>query len=657
MHTDTVNASEETLSELEKYKSLYRDESTLTQEQAKRIADLQRELDEMKHTVSWRITAPMRFFYRVMMKIPPVRMGAKVLKNIRRFGFRYTYKKARTMMRLRKLSRGRIVYTEEALEAQRREKFDTPPLFSVIVPLYNTPIDFLKEMIDSVICQTYSNFELCLVDGSDSGHPEVGELCISEAEKDSRIKYKRLDKNLGISGNTNAAIEMASGDYIALFDHDDKLHPAALYETAKAALDGADFIYTDEAKFLKDEKKDAYDFYYKPDFSPDLLRSYNYICHFTAFSRRLLENVGGFRSDFDGSQDYDMILRLTEVAEKITHIPTVLYYWRTHSASVASDVGAKPYTVAAAKKALAEHLSRIGQSGEVEDSSIPSSYRIKYRISDSPKVSILIPTKDHVSDLRCCLESVYGRTTYKNFEVVLIENNSTEDATFEFYKEAEEKYHDLKIVKWESAFNYSKINNFGAEHATGEYFILLNNDIEIITPEWIEEMLMFVQRDDVGAAGMMLYYSDQTVQHAGVVLGIGGVAGHAHKNYKRGDKGYFWRMTVAQNYSAVTAAAMMIKSSVYKQLGGLDEDFEVAFNDVDLCVRIGLAGYRIVWTPYAEAYHYESKSRGYEDDKKKIKRFETETQRFLDRHSDILAKGDPYYNPNLTLEREDFGLR
>ncbi len=644
--------------ETARYKRVCREEAKRNAELSAKMAATVCELEAVLKSKSWKITAPLRWFFTFLKKTPGVRHAAKVFKNIRLYGFKHTVAKIKMAMRTRRGEKRVLNNTRYDLDAQRAFVFEKPIKFSVIVPLYNTPENYLREMIESVKAQTYSGWELCLADGSDDGHPEVERVGTEYAREDERIKYKRLDKNFGISANSNAAIKMATGDYIALFDHDDKLHPAALFEMMKAISEkGADFIYTDEAKFSKDETKDAYHFFHKPDFSPDMLRSYNYICHFTAFSRELLDSVGGFRPEFDGSQDYDIILRLTEKAKNIVHIPEILYFWRCHPESVASNVSAKPYTITAAKKALAEHIERIGLRGEVIDSAEPSTYRIRYEIEDKPLVSIIIPNKDHVTDLDLCLFSIYERSTYTNFEVILVENNSTESETFEYYEKAKEKYENLKVVKWENEFNYSKINNFAFEQAKGEYVILLNNDIEILTPEWIEEMLMFAKRPDVGICGMMLYYPDDTIQHAGVIVGLGGVAGHSHKYYKRNDKGYFLRLTIAQNYSAVTAAAMMVRSSVYREVGGLEETFAVAFNDIDFCMKVRAAGYNIVWTPYAEAYHYESKSRGYEDNKAKVDRFNKEKEKFRARWSDILVNGDPYYNPNLTLDREDFSLK
>lgn len=548
------------------------------------------------------------------------------------------------------------------ISAQRREQEENAQFpknikFSVLVPLYNTPESFLKAMIESVQAQTYKNWELCLADGSDSEHSFVGEICKNYADGDKRIKYEKLERNLGISENTNACIRMATGEYIALFDHDDLLHPSALYEVMRAICEhGADFIYTDENTF-SEEPRDAYNPHFKPDFSPDTLRSYNYICHLSVFSRELLDSVGYFRSEYDGSQDYDLILRLTEKAKKVFHIRKILYYWRAHKNSVAQDVGAKPYTVTAAKKALAAHLERCGLKGEVLDSSVPTTYHIKYEIDGNPLISVIIPNKDHTDDLDICLKSLYEKSSYKSFEVIIVENNSTEKETLEYYEKIKQRYENLKVVIWTGIFNYSAINNFGVSYAKGEYILLLNNDVEIINGSCLEEMLMFAQRKDVGAVGAKLYYSDDTVQHAGVILGLGGTAGHAHKHFGRSHPGYMARASIAQNLTACTAACLMMRRDVFDEVGGLDESFEVAFNDVDLCMKIRKKGYLVVFTPYAELYHYESKSRGNDSTPEKLERFRGEIDRFKEKWQKQLDDGDPYYNPNLTLTRDDFSLK
>ncbi len=569
------------------------------------------------------------------------RCAFRVLRKIKRILFSSKHK-----------VRFKISKNRRNIEAATQ--FDKNIKFSILVPLYNTPIKFLKQMINSVVDQTYSNWQLCLADGSDRDHAYVGEYV--KSLNDARISYKKLDKNMGISDNTNECIKLSDGDFIALFDHDDLLHPSALFEMVKVICEkNADFIYTDEVTFVgKTSNITIYN--YKPDYSPDTLRSYNYICHFTAFSRELLEQVGFFNNEYDGSQDYDLILRLTEKAKNIAHIQKPLYFWRSHKASVASDVSAKPYVVDSAKRALSAHLERLGLSGRIEDSVVPTTYKIQYDIKDTPLVSIVIPNKDHTDDLEKCLSSVYGKSTYKNFEVIVVENNSTEEKTFEYYKEAQSKYKDLKVITWENGFNYSAINNFAIKQANGEYVLLLNNDIEVITPDWLEQMLMFAQRDDVGAVGAKLYYSDDTIQHAGAIVGLGGVAGHSHKFFDRDNPGYMARASIAQNLSACTAACLLVRKSVYEQVGGLDENYAVAFNDIDFCMAIRKAGYLIVFTPYAEFYHYESKSRGDEDTPEKRARFNSEVFRFQDKWGDELKAGDPYYNPNLTLDSENFAL-
>ena len=560
---------------------------------------------------------------------------------------------------IKKLRGRRILpYTVSRKERRRQTAFSFPIdiRFSILVPLYNTPERFLAELFSSVRNQTYSNWELCLADGSDGAHGYIRSICTKAMASDTRIIYKKLDENFGISGNTNQCIEMSTGEYLGLLDHDDVLHPAALFEVMKAICDKhADFIYTDENTFKKNPKK-AYCPNFKPDFAPDMLRSQNYICHFTVFSRVLLNKTGGFRSRFDGSQDYDMVLRLTEAAQTIVHIPKALYYWRASENSVAADVSIKAYAIEAAKAALTEHLQRVGLKGSVEDSRVSSTYRIRYQIDGKPLVSIIIPNKDHVSDLNKCIESIFKVSTYKNFEIVIIENGSTEARTFDYYEQLH-RYGNIKVVVWSGLFNFSAINNFGFKYTRGEYVLLLNNDIEVITPDWMQEMLMFAQRKDVGAVGAMLYYPDNTIQHAGVIVGLGGVAGHSHKDFKRGEVGFMYRASVAQNFSAVTAACMMVPRRVYSQMHGLDELFEVAFNDVDFCMRIRRAGYLIVFTPYAELYHFESKSRGHEDTIAKRKRFESEVLNFKDRWAVELKAGDPYYNPNLTLDAENYAVK
>lgn len=561
-------------------------------------------------------------------------------------------------LRIREELNRRNELTPEERERQEKTEFPRTILFSILVPVYNTPMKFLEAMIDSVRQQTYANWELCLADGSDGERGEVGRFCREAADADPRIRYRKLEKNGGISENTNACIEMATGDYLALFDHDDVLHPSALYEVMSVICEeDADFIYTDETTF-HETPKDAFLPHFKPDYAPDTLRGNNYICHFTVFRRELLEKAGGgFRSEYDGSQDYDLILRLTEKAERIRHIPKILYYWRAHRDSVAESVGAKPYVIEAAHKAIREHLARVGLAGEVLDTRVPSIYRIRYEIQGEPLISILIPNKDHREDLKRCVDSIREKSTWKNYEIIIIENNSTEEETFRYYGELEED-NRIRVVRYEGSFNYSAVNNLGFRESRGDYLLLLNNDTEILTPEWMEEMLMFAQREDVGAVGAKLYYPDGTIQHAGIGLGLLHLAGHYHRGFAGEEPGYMGRLCYAQDMSAVTAACMMIPRRVYEAAGGLDESYSVVFNDVDLCLRIRKSGKLIVWTPFAELTHYESKSRGSDEDtKEKLAFFKTETKRFQTKWNEALSKGDPYYNPNLTRSSEDFSPR
>lgn len=619
------------------------------------------EYDRVMNSFSMKVTKPVRFGKKATKKIVKSNKFtykcARGVKCLKENGLKYTVNRTKYKINKKfepKTGYWRISPTE--IKKQKETVFSKNIKFSIIVPLYNTPQQFLKEMIESVQGQTYGNWELCMADGSDENHAYVGKICSKYASKDKRILYRKLESNEGISENTNRCLEMATGDYIALFDHDDLLFPGALYENMCVIdKEDADFIYSDEDTFST-TPLESYCPHYKPDFSPDTLRSYNYICHFSVFKKSLLDSVGKFRKEFDGSQDYDMILRLTEKAQRIVHIPKIIYYWRAHAASVASDISAKTYCLDAAKAALDEHLARVGLKGKAQDASIPSVYKMQYEIVGEPLISIIIPNKDYIEDLSKCVNSIIEKSTYRNFEIIIVENNSELESTFEYYKEIEKDSH-VKVVYWKDEFNYSAINNFGFEYTKGEYILLLNNDVEIITPDWMQEMLMFAQRKDVGAVGAKLYYPDDTIQHAGIIIGIGGVAGHSHKNFEKNAYGYSSRLQLAQNLSAVTAACMLMPKDVFKEVGGLDEGFKVAFNDVDLCMKIRKAGYLIVFTPFAELYHYESKSRGYENSPEKVARFNSEIQRFYSKWDPELEAGDPYYNPNLTLRTEDFAVK
>ena len=537
------------------------------------------------------------------------------------------------------------------LKEQAKENFSPAPLFSIAVPLYHTPLGFLKSLIESVQNQSYGNWQLCLADGSRDD--ALKEFIEANYGKDRRIVYQHLEENTGIAGNTNAALAMAQGDYIVFADHDDTLAPEALYEVARVVREypEMELIYSDED--LMDECGNALYPHFKPDFNLDYLRSINYICHLVVINKNLLEKVGSLRSEFDGAQDHDFLLRCSENTDHIYHIPKVLYHWRSHDGSTAGNQGDKQYAIDAGKRALQEHYRRMGLDAEVEFTGIFIMYRTKFKVQGNPKVSILIPTKDHTEDLEKCIVSIEEKSTWKNVEIIVIENNSEKEETFAYYEKLKKRYDNVRVVTYEGGFNYSAINNFGAQFATGEYLLLLNNDTEAITPDWLERLLGYCQREDVAIAGAKLLYPDNTVQHAGVVVGIGGFAGHIQTGYGRNYTGYMGRLQAAQEVSAVTGACLMVKKSIFDQLQGLDESFAVAFNDVDFCLRARALGKFVVFVPDAELYHYESKSRGYETTPEKKSRFEKEVEHFKDRYQDMIAKGDPYYNPNLTLQRGD----
>lgn len=627
------------------------------EEEQQKNADLETRLERIKGSKIWKMSKPLRDVMHFMMRTKE-RLGYYgSLKGIaRKLNAKMIEKRAR-----RQHGTASFPNAQEA-ERQRNTVFDRDVTFSILVPLYNTPEKFLRQAIESVISQTYPKWQLCLADGSDEAHATVGKICQEYADKDDRITYQKLSENKGISGNTNACLAMARGNYIALFDHDDVLHPSVLYEYMKVICEkDADYIYCDEATFHGNKTiDDMITLHFKPDYAPDNLCANNYICHFSAFKRTLLEGTELFRSEFDGSQDHDMILRLTAKAKCVAHVPKLLYYWRSHAGSVASDISAKSYAIEAAKGAVAAHLREEGwENFEITSTkAFETIFRIKYEIKGNPRVSILIPNKDHLDDLKRCISSIVEKSSYDNYEIIVIENNSTTDEIFAYYEELK-KNPDIRVVAYEGDFNYSAINNFGERYATGEYILLLNNDTQVITLDWIEELLMYAQREDVGAVGAKLYYEDKTIQHAGVVLGLGAhrTAGHTHYRVSSNNLGYMGRLCYAQDVMAVTGACLMMRKSLFEELGGLDEGFAVSLNDVDLCIRAWKSGHVNVFTPFAELYHFESVSRGLDDKGEKAKRYDRESAVFREKWKDLLEKGDPYYNPNFSLDRSDFALK
>ena len=656
------------MAEEKNYQEAYEKEHIKTADLAERVAVLEAKNEELNFKLSriknnplWKASAPLR---RGMHFVIRQRDRLKNCGSIRGVFAKLDYKKIERKAMARY---GTESFPDEARAKEERETvFDRMIKISILVPLYNTPEPFLRDMITSVLNQTYQNWELCLADGSDAEHGEVGRICREYLEKDSRIVYQKLLKNEGISGNTNECLKLATGEYIGLFDHDDILHPSTLYEYVKAVNEqDADYIYCDETTFKNGDINKMLTMHFKPDYAVDNLRANNYICHFSVFARELLDGTELFRPQFDGSQDHDMILRMTDRAKHIVHIPKLLYYWRCHEGSVASGIDAKPYVVAAAKGAVADHLRRHGFTHFQITSTraFETIFKIRYEIIGDPMISIVIPNKDHAADLKRCITSILEKSTYENYEIVIVENGSETKEIFEYYTSLKE-YDNIRVVTYEkpegqNGFNYSAVNNFGVKQTKGDYILLLNNDTEVITVNWMEELLMYAQREDVGAAGAKLYYGNKTIQHAGVVLQLGAhrTAGHSHYGQSRENLGYMGRLCYAQNVSAVTGACLLVKKSLFEEVGGLDESFAISLNDVDFCLKLREKGLLNVFTPFAELYHYESVSRGLDDNGEKAERYNRESAHFREKWKTVLEKGDPYYNPNFSLDRSDFALK
>ena len=664
------------------FKEEYEKEHLRNADLAGRVAELEAKVDDLNFQLNriksnpvWKASKPARMAMHFC-----IRQGRRIKNcgSLRGIASKIEYKKneKKAMALFGTLS----FPDEDQRKLEEEAVFDNPVRISILVPLYNTPESFLREMIESVLNQTYSGWELCLADGSDDKHEYVKSVVDEYIGKDkaflagkginnARILYKKLAENKGISGNTNECLSMATGEYIGLFDHDDVLHPSVLYEYVKAINEKqADYLYCDETTFKSGDINKMLTMHFKPDYAIDNLRANNYICHFSVFKRTLLEGDELFRSQFDGSQDHDMILRLTDKAEHIVHVPRLMYYWRCHEASVASNIEAKPYAIEAAKGAVADHLRRHGYDHFKITSTraFETIFKIRYEIIGMPLVSIVIPNKDHIEDLKRCINSILEKSTYDNYEIIVVENNSTEEKTFSYYRQLEEN-NKITIVTYApepgETFNYSKVNNFGVKAAKGDYVLLLNNDTEVITVNWIEEMLMYAQRKDVGAVGAKLYYPDKTIQHAGVVIGLGAhrTAGHTHYGKSYENLGYMGRLCYAQNVSAVTGACLMTKKADFDSVGGLNEELAVALNDVDYCLKLRKKGLLNVFTPFAELFHYESKSRGTDvtdkAEKDKAERYNKECELFKTIWKKELEAGDPYFNPNFSLDYSNYVLK
>ena len=665
------------------YREAYEQEHLKCADLAGRVADLEAKNEELEWKLNrikknplWKLSKPARDVIHWVIR---QRDRLRNCGGPRGILLKAAYKK-RERQAMKQFGTESFPSPEQAAE-ESGTVFPRMVKISILVPLWNNPREFQIEMLDSVMNQTYRNWELCLADGSDEAHSYIGEICRAYAEKaQGRIVYRHLDKNDGIAGNTNACLQMATGEYIGLLDQDDLLHPSVLYEYVKAINEqDADYLYCDETTFRSGDINHMLTMHFKPDYAPDNLRANNYICHFSLFSRKLLDGTELFRKKFDGSQDHDMILRLTDNAQKVVHVPRLMYYWRSHPGSVASNIEAKPYAIEAAKGAVAEHLRKHGyEHFKIESTrAFETIFRIRYQIIGTPKISIVIANKDHAQDLQRCVSSILDKSTYDNYEIVIVENNSTTEEIAEYYssllgydyrkaietadvdgvlKSEEGK---IVVVKYCGDFNYSAINNLGVKHASGEYILLLNNDTQVITVNWMEELLMYAQRQDVGAVGAKLYYGDKTIQHAGVVIGLGAhrTAGHVHYRQHRQNLGYMGRLCYAQDMSAVTGACLMVKKELYTLVGGLDECFAVSLNDVDFCLKLRERGLLNVFTPFAELFHYESASRGADTDGERAQRYNRESEVFREKWKAALEAGDPYFNPNFSLDRSDFSLR
>ena len=607
-------------------------------------------LARIKNSFAWKAAKPLR-----AVRVGIIRLGYyKSPKNITaKIKYKKQLKKAYSVL-------GTGSFPDEERRKEESSKvYEKKITFSVLVPLYNTPEKFLRDMIDSVKNQTYPDWELCLADGSDDAHAYVGEICANYAKEDARIRYEKLARNEGISGNTNACYRMATGDYIGLFDHDDILHPSAFYEYRKVIDEkNADYVYCDEATFKGNSINDMITLHFKPDYALDTLRANNYICHFSLFKRSLLQETELFRTEFDGSQDHDMILRLTSLAKNVVHVPRILYYWRAHAGSVASDINAKTYAIDAARRAVDSHLNSYG----IYDTIITSTrafetiFRLQYDITTEGKVSLILPVLPDDVSYEQTLDSV-GKTDEKIEELILVVKGTDEDA-----RKLEEKWKETPYIRVISAGkekNLPELLNAGAASATGEYLLFLKPGVRLITANFSEELLMYAQREDVGAVGGKYLFDDKKIEHAGLVLGLGnyGCAGNVHYECEYTHIGYMGRLCYAQNMSAVAGTAMMVKKTDFENAGGFDAEFAKFYYDADLCLKLRKAGKLNVFTPFAEAYYNVpafsfSKPEGAEADEA-----EAESKKFLEKWKETVEAGDPYYNVNFSLKYPDYTLK
>ena len=649
------------------------------------LAERKRHIEEFLSTSSWRLTAPLRMIKIVSSKLSQYilrgggftkstlktfeifkREGWQGIKQ-RLFAVHFSMSQPAVAVEDGQIVEGNdygewIRHYDTLTDKTRRKMADRikgfahKPLISIVMPTYNSKPEWLVEAIESVRIQIYPNWELCIADDASTSE-SIRTILERYAKEDSRIKIVFREKNGHISASSNSALELVTGEYIALLDHDDLLAEHALYHVTDAinAQSTAQLIYSDEDKI--DQIGRRYDPYFKSDWNPDLFLSHNMISHLGVYRADLVREIGGFRKGYEGSQDYDLALRCVEQIDphEIVHIPRVLYHWRSHPGSTAQAGSEKDYALMAGARALNDHFARKGISANAELLEF-GMYRAHYDVpTPAPLVSLIIPTRNSLSLIQQCVDSILDKTTYENYEIIIVDNNSDDVKTLEYFAGLISDKR-IRVLRDDRTFNYSALNNSAVLHARGEYIGLVNNDIEVITPQWLDEMLSLASQPRVGAVGACLWYPNDTLQHGGCATGILGIAGHLHRNLPKGHFGYFGRAKLIQTLSVVTAACMVIKKNIYQEVGGLDEtNLKVAFNDVDFCLRVREAGYRNIWTPYAELYHHESATRGFEDTAEKQMRFQDEVCYMQKRWGDILLN-DPAYNPNLTLCREDFSF-
>ncbi len=521
------------------------------------------------------------------------------------------------------------------------------PKISIVIPAYNTPDKYLIPMIDSILNQTYENWELCIADGSTS---KVRSTSIKkQAARDDRIKLVEVSENLGISGNTNMAIKIATGDFIAFMDHDDLLAEFALNEVVSAINkdQSIELFYSDEDYITENGKKRLLP-YFKPDWSPELFLSANYMAHFVVVKSQIIKAIGGLRPEFDGAQDYDLLLRITEKKPVIYHIPKILYHWRQADDSTAKNMNTKSYADDSGKKAIKEYIKRNNIAADVLSGpdDLPTNYRIKYKIIGSPKVSIIIPFKDKAELLKVCVASIIKKSSYQNFEIILVDNNSQEPGTTSYLNKIG-KHKNIHVIEYNKPFNYSAVNNFGRKQASGELLLFMNNDMKVINDDWLEELIGVAIQPEIGAVGGFLFYPDRKIQHAGVIVGMTGTAAHVFRQLKPHTLTFYRYPDWVRNYLAVTGACLMVRASTFDKVGGFDERFIICGSDVALGLSLHESGYRNVFTPYAKLFHYESQSVGSYNNIPP-----SDYDLSMVRYKKYLEGGDPYYNPNLEIMSE-----